>query len=73
MAYNAGKKILHCCVSGKRFKLQRFGKKEILTQTKSPIQKVDLYLFDGRKNSDRHISHSIIHFTEYPRRNYINI
>ena len=38
MAYNAGKKILHRCVSGKRFKLQRFGKKEILTQTKSPIQ-----------------------------------
>ena len=36
MAYNAGKKILHRCVSGKRFKLQRFGKKEILTQTKSP-------------------------------------
>ena len=38
MAYNAGKKLLHRCVSGKRFKLQRFGKKEILTQTKSPIQ-----------------------------------
>ena len=38
MAYNAGKKILHRCVSGKRFKLQRFGKKENLTQTKSPIQ-----------------------------------
>ena len=32
---------------------------------------MDLYLFDGRKNSDRHISHSVILLTEYPRRNYI--
>ena len=30
------KKVLHCCMSGKKFYLQRFGGK-ILTQTRSPI------------------------------------
>ena len=36
MAYNAGKKILHRWMLGKKFFLQSFGEK-ILTQTKSHI------------------------------------
>jgi len=36
MAYNLGKKVLHICMSGKKFYHQRFWEK-ILTQTKSPI------------------------------------
>ena len=39
MGYNAGKKILHRCTSGKKFYHQKFGKK-ILTQTKSPIPRL---------------------------------
>ena len=38
MAYNAGKKILHRCVSGKRFKLQRFGKKKFLPKPNHPYK-----------------------------------
>ena len=36
MMYNSGKKILHLCMSGKKFYHQRFGK-QIITQSKSLI------------------------------------
>ena len=36
MEYNAGKKILHRCMSGKKFYLQRFRKKKFLPKSNHP-------------------------------------